>query len=109
MIIENGYIRIRRKDCLGIDPDTRYPIPDAESWCCPVPCQKVLKKEDRTLVADGAPYTGKSYAIYVEYDGFPYMEGDVLRLYTLEGCVVGEYVIRSVERLEALEQYKLTV
>lgn len=108
MIIENGFIQIKRKAGGGIDTDTGMPIAPAVSFSKPIRCQwfaNTFSWRGRTM--QGGHFTQASYEILVELD--ENVDGEQLRLCDASGREVGQFSVISVEPMQAVGQYKILV
>lgn len=106
MIIQNGTIETKVKTGGGIDPVTGHPVQPTSSWGSPIPCQYIPNSHNNLGVSSGQHYIQASYTVLIEERPF---EAEQIRLKDMEGRMVGEYSILSVEALEAVCEVKIIV
>ncbi len=113
MIIVNGHIKRKSKDGGGIDTATGFPVAATGEWGSPVPCQYVPTAQNLQATAAGEATAERRYAIYIEgYDG---REGcdicvkEQVQLYDLCGHLIGEFSVKSVTPLLAVDQTRIDV
>lgn len=109
MIISNGYIYIKAKEESGIDPATGFPKkPTSRAFSAPIPCQYIVNSYNRLGNSNGNSFTIAQYDILIEEpaEGF-YAEN--IKLTDASDYVLGEFAVRSIERLEAVGQIRLIV
>ena len=110
MIIVNGCIRRKLKSGGGLDPATGYPVAPSAAWSDPIPCQFVPTKQNLQAKADGEPVTTRTYAIYLEgYTRCEVCVGEQISLSNECGLLIGEYSVRSITPLLAVDQTRLDV
>lgn len=106
MILPNGYIEIETKTGGGIG-ENGHAIACVVSYADKRYCQ-FIKHEDLQKRTEGEAVTGLSYNIYIDIDGQEFA-AERIRLSDKHGRVLGIYSVRSIEELEAVGQYLLTV
>ena len=107
MIIQNGFIEIKRTTGCGLDPETGYPVkPSSVAWGEPVPCQFKAKKFNQLGIIKGEHFTVASYEILIEEQPVP---SEQVRLKELSGKEVGTFSIIQVEPLEAVCEIRIWV
>lgn len=109
MIIQNGYIEVKRKTAGGIDPETGYPVKPSEvSWGNPIDCQYTANKYNKLGVVNGEHFTAAQYSILIEEQ--PLGEFDQIRLTdSRTGKSLGEFSVIQVEPLEAVCELRILV
>lgn len=109
MIIGNGYIEFKLKDCKGLDSDTGYPISADVLWDKPIPCQFIQTANNKLKDADGVRFSVANYTILIEAQPLP--QSEQIRLTdNVNGVCLGEFsLISSPELLQAVDQIKLIV
>lgn len=94
MIIENGTIELREK---GRSSD----------WCQPIACQYISKTSYIPGVSNGERAELTTYTVLIDImDMSAFAKA---RLSDENGYVIGEYVIKSIEHLQAVQETKLTI
>lgn len=107
MIIQNGIIELKQKTGGGINPETGFPNkPTSEAWSNPIPCQYYANKYNNLGRVNGMNFKIASYTILIEEQPF---NGEQVRLKTLDGNMVGEFSVISVEPLDAVCELKILV
>lgn len=107
MIIENGTIEVKRKTGGGgLDPVTCYPKKAEASWGEPIPCQYIPNQHNKLGVVNGEHFTIASYTVLIEEQEF---NAEQIRLKDLNGNVVGEFSVISVEPLTAVCEIRILV
>lgn len=113
MIIVNGHIRRKRKDGGGIDPTTGFPITATSEWGERVPCQYVSTQQNLQATSTGEATAVRHYAIFLEgymgCEGCDYCVKEQIQLYDHCCHLIGEYSIKSVTPLLAVDQTRLDV
>ena len=113
MIIVNGHIRRKHKDGGGIDPTTGFPITVTSEWGGCIPCQYVPTSQNLQATSTGEATAVRHYAIFIEgYEGCEGCEYCVKeQIQLLDQCchLIGEYSIKSVTPLLAVDQTRLDV
>ena len=108
MIIQNGFMEKMVLADGGVDPETGYPNADSVSYCDPIPCQYILKNNNRSILAGGEKVETVSYQVLVE-EPLECIHAEQVRLTDLCGNIVGIFTVASVERLEAVAEVSITV
>ncbi len=107
MLFTNGHIEFARISGGETDPVSGYPVPVEIEWGENVPCQFRAPKMDlKAMSADGSAYTGVSYEILVEWQD---ISSERLRLYSLNGNLVGEFQMIRVMPLREVSKVKIWV
>lgn len=110
MIIVNGHIRYKRKSGGGLDSATGYPVTPTTAWSDAVDCQFVPVKQNLQANADQEPMTLRRYAIYLEgYQSCEVNVNEQVALYDDCDHLIGEFSVRSVTPLLAVDQTRLDV
>ena len=109
MIIANGTLEVKHKEPSVIDPETGYPsAPSSVEWGEPILCQWWASTWSNTMQSNGEDYTKKAITALIET---PAALGDSkrVRLKTMSGTLIGEFAIDSIEELDAVCQWRLTL
>ncbi|MCE8584881.1 hypothetical protein K0E99_17605 [Bacteroides fragilis] len=107
MIIENGTIETKAKTVGKIDPKTGYPSkPSDVSWSDPIPCQYSANKYNKLGRVSGEHFIRAEYSVLIEEQPF---DAEQIRLKDLNGNVVGEFSVISVEPLTAVCEIRILV
>ena len=108
MIIENGTIELKQKTIGGgIDKTTGYPLkPASVSWGDPIPCQYIAKKYSNLCMVGGEHFKTAEYSVLIEEQPF---DAEQIRLKDLNGNVVGEFSVISVEPLTAVCEIRILI
>jgi len=110
MIIVNGYIKVKGKTGGGLDPVTGYPTTPTATWGDPIQCQYVPSAQNLQAEADNEPVTLRRYAIFLEgYQSCEVYVDEQIALF--DGCnhIIGEFSVRSVTPLLAVDETRLDV
>lgn len=108
MIIQNGNIEAITVAESGRDPNTGYPVAGSVSYSEKIPCQYFLKTNRQFVLAEGERKETEQYQILVEEQQGAFNPEQV-RLSDLNGNVIGEFVVETVEPLEAVSEVRLSV
>ncbi|MBO4849862.1 MAG: hypothetical protein J5529_03050 [Prevotella sp.] len=103
MIIENGTIVPRLPSECRIDPETGHPVKLRPEWGEPIPCQYAPSKMDLAGRVGGERAAQVSFTVLMEQPPCC----DRARLCDRCGCDIGEFPLISVERLEAVGQWRV--
>lgn len=103
MIIPNGYIRVRISVVEEVDGNG-YPLPPAEEWSEPIPCQYSANTNLQSR-SSGEAMAARSYTILLEQNIEPC---EVIELFS-GGGFLGKYSVRSFEELTAVCQTRIVV
>ena len=106
MIIQNGTIETKTKTAGGIDRATGHPIASVSSWSDPIPCQYIPNTHDKRGRVNGEHYTIATYTVLIEEQPFT---AEQIRLKDMDGTVVGEYSVMSVQPLVAVSEIQILV
>lgn len=107
MIIENGTIETKTKAVGKIDTKTGYPSkPSDVSWSAPIPCQYSANKYNNLGRVNGEHFKRAEYSVLIEEQPF---DAEQIRLKDLNGKVVGEFSVISVEPLSAVCEIRILV
>ncbi len=104
MIIENGYIQIKKQEGGGMLNGIPQPI--KERWCDPIPCNIRKNKSDhRGTYADGK-FHQTTATILIEVNDF---DAQRLRLVDNRGTELGEFEIQDIQYLHAVGATQITI
>ena len=106
MIIVNGTIETKVKSAAGINPATGFPNVSQGSWSTPIPCQYIPNAHNNLGIANGEHYVQAKYAILIDLMQF---SSEQIRLKDMQGNVIGEFSVISVEPLQAVDELKILV
>lgn len=107
MIIGNGTIETKAKTVGKIDPKTGYPSkPSDVSWGDPIPCQYSANKYNKLGRVSGEHFIRAEYSVLIEEQPF---DAEQIRLKDLNGNVVGEFSVISVEPLSAVCEIRILI
>ena len=96
MIIQNGTIELKQKTGGGINPDTGFPNkPHLPLGATLSPVSITPTSTNNLGRVDGMSFKTAAYTILIEEQPF---NGEQVRLKTLDGNIVGEFSVISVER-----------
>lgn len=106
MIIENGFIQVKKKTSGGIDPETGHPVQSSDvSWGKPIPCQFYANSYNNVASVNGEPVKRASFTILIEWQPF---NAERIRLSEWHKTI-GEYSVISAEPLEAVGQIRIII
>ena len=107
MLFTNGHIELGKTSGGGINPESGYPVPVMEEWGCRIPCQfRAPGMNLKAMSADGSAYTDVSYEILVEWQE---ITSERLRLYSMDGKLLGEFQMIRVMPLREVSKVKIWV
>lgn len=104
MIIPNGYISFRLSGATGLD-NNGYPTLSPDAWGNKIECQ-YLPSVNLRARGNNEAYTAHSYTVYVEQMTVP---SEIVKLYDMNECEIGQFSMRSIEQLDAVCQTKITL
>ena len=108
MIIHNGYIQAKTKTAGGIDPVTGFPIASSASWGEPIACQYTANMYNQLGRSNGEAFTIAQYTILIEKQ-LTAFTAEQIKLTDMNGAVVGEFSIKSIDVLDGVEQLRITM
>lgn len=104
MIIENGYIQIKKQDGGGLVHGVPQPI--KERWCEPIPCNIRKNRSDHKGTYIDGKFVQTSATILIEIEDF---EAKRLRLVDNRGTELGEFEIQDIQYLSAVGATQIIV
>lgn len=104
MIIENGYIQIKKQEGGGLLNGIPQPI--KERWCEPIPCNIRKNKSDHRGTYIDGKFIQTSSTILIEENDFTAKR---LRLVDNRGTELGEFEIQDIQYLESVGATQITV
>ena len=110
MIIQNGTIQAKVKfGSGGIDSSTGFPVKRKEAaYEAPIPCQYSANQNNQLGRVNGEHFTIAHYSILIEQPAQPFTAEQV-RLCDMNGRILGEYSVMSIEPLDAVCELRITV
>lgn len=106
MIIANGTIEIGTISNAGTD-DKGYPIATQVTYGEPILCQYSHTAYNRLCLVYDENATSVHYEILIEEQALP--EVGTIRITDFDKGVIGDFPVASIEKLEAVCEYKITV
>ncbi len=104
MIIQNGYIQIKKQEGGGLKKGVPQPI--VEKWCEPIPCNIRMNRSDHKGTYIDGRFVQTSATILIEENDF---EAKRLRVVDNRGRELGEFEIQDIQYLHAVEATQITV
>lgn len=104
MIIPNGYISFRLSGATGLD-NNGYPTLSPDAWGNMIECL-YLPSVNLRARGNNEAHTAHSYTVYVEQMTIP---SEIVKLYDMNECEIGQFSMRSIEQLDAVCQTKITL
>ncbi len=110
MIVQNGYIQIKSKQCEGLDPKTGLPKKAQDvTYSDDIPCQYLASSRNNLgYTIQNERYVSVSYRIYIEEQQKAFT-AEQIRLKDMDGRVLGEYSIGSIEVLAGVCEVEISV
>ena len=102
MIWDNGYIKFQTADSEMFD-DKGNPIETGGEWSDYIPCGYEEQSTLTATTAENSPYVAQSFKIRIKLQ--PTTER--LKLYRKDKSLIGEYVVRSINDYQYIDQTHL--
>lgn len=109
MIIQNGTIEAKIKQAGGITPETGFPVKSTgEAFMPAIPCQYTANQYNQLGRTNGERFTVAAYTILIEQQRTPFT-AEQIRLKDMDGNIVGDFSVMSIEPIDAVCQMKILV
>jgi hypothetical protein len=104
MIIENGNIRIVKKEGGGLVNGN--PVKAVETLSDPIPCNYTVNQNDRLGRYEGGTFTQAKYVVLIDTCDFA---AEYIVLTTKRGTELGKFRVQDVQFLDVVGNVKITV
>lgn len=109
MIIQNGTIEAKIKQAGGINHETGFPVKSTgEAFMPAIPCQYTANQYNQLGRTNGERFTVAAYTILIEQQRTPFT-AEQIRLKDMDGNIVGDFSVMSIEPIDAVCQMKILV